>query len=158
MSAIQFLTTVAKGVRHTLFQSPEALQQVCEKIVLPNIRLRDSDEEIFEMDWVEYVRRDTEGGDADTRRRAASELVKTLTEKFPTEVSASWPVLVITTECQTRTCPESCFQGCRDARKYSNILTQEMVLTCFCLFSLHYHLPNVLVHLPDRIAASHVAW
>lgn len=87
MSAIQFLTTVAKGVRHTLFQSPEALQQVCEKIVLPNIRLRDSDEEIFEMDWVEYVRRDTEGGDADTRRRAASELVKTLTEKFPNEAS-----------------------------------------------------------------------
>ena len=91
MSAIQFLTTVAKGVRHTLFQSPEALQQVCEKIVLPNIRLRDSDEEIFEMDWVEYVRRDTEGGDADTRRRAASELVKTLTEKFPNEVRTLWP-------------------------------------------------------------------
>lgn len=89
MSAIQFLTTVAKGVRHTLFSSSEALQQVCEKIVLPNIRLRESDEEIFEMDWVEYVRRDTEGGDADTRRRAASELVKTLTEKFPSEVCTS---------------------------------------------------------------------
>ena len=53
--------------------------------MLPNIRLRDTDEETFEMDWVEYVRRDTEGGDADTRRRAASELVKTLTEKFPSE-------------------------------------------------------------------------
>ena len=91
MSAIQFLTTVAKGVRHTLFSSSEALQQVCEKIVLPNIRLRDSDEEIFEMDWVEYVRRDTEGGDADTRRRAASELVKTLTEKFPSEVCVCIP-------------------------------------------------------------------
>ena len=44
MSAIQFLTTVAKGVRHDLFSSSEALQQVCEKIVLPNIRLRDTDE------------------------------------------------------------------------------------------------------------------
>ena len=35
------------------------------------------------MNWVEYVRRDTEGSDSDTRRRAASELVKSLTERFP---------------------------------------------------------------------------
>ena len=105
MSAIQFLTTVAKGVRHTLFQSPEALQQVCEKIVLPNIRLRESDEEIFDMDWVEYVRRDTEGGDADTRRRAASELVKTLTEKFPNEVS---PLMSPMRERRPKTVQLSC--------------------------------------------------
>jgi hypothetical protein len=38
---------------------------------------------MFEMNWVEYVRRDTEGSDSDTRRRAASELVKSLTERFP---------------------------------------------------------------------------
>lgn len=35
------------------------------------------------MNWLEYVRRDTEGSDSDTRRRAASELVKTLTDRFP---------------------------------------------------------------------------
>lgn len=38
------------------------------------------------MNWVEYVRRDTEGSDSDTRRRAASELVKTLTDRFPQQV------------------------------------------------------------------------
>jgi exportin-2 (importin alpha re-exporter) len=36
---------------------------------------------------VEYIRRDAEGGDSDTRRRAAAELVKSLTEKFPTQVT-----------------------------------------------------------------------
>ncbi len=41
---------------------------------------------MFDMNWIEYVRRDTEGSDSDTRRRAASELVKSLTERFPAEV------------------------------------------------------------------------
>ena len=41
---------------------------------------------MFEMNWVEYVRRDTEGSDSDTRRRAASELVKALTDRFPQQV------------------------------------------------------------------------
>jgi exportin-2 (importin alpha re-exporter) len=36
---------------------------------------------------VEYIRRDAEGGDSDTRRRAAAELVKSLTEKFPSQVT-----------------------------------------------------------------------
>ena len=46
-------------------------------------------EEMFEMNWIEYVRRDTEGSDSDTRRRAASELVKSLTERFPAQVGGS---------------------------------------------------------------------
>ena len=61
--------------------------QVCEHIVIPNIRLRDDMEEMFEMNWVEYVRRDTEGSDNDTRRRAATDLVKALTARFEAPVS-----------------------------------------------------------------------
>lgn len=60
-------------------------RQVCENIVIPNIRIRADQEEMFELNWVEYVRRDTEGSDSDTRRRAATELVRALTERFPTE-------------------------------------------------------------------------
>lgn len=45
------------------------------------------------MNWVEYVRRDTEGSDSDTRRRAASELVKSLTERFPAEVRSHYAAL-----------------------------------------------------------------
>ena len=62
--------------------------QVCEHIVIPNIRLRDDMEEMFEMNWVEYVRRDTEGSDNDTRRRAATDLVKALTARFEAPVSS----------------------------------------------------------------------
>lgn len=87
MNAICFLTTVANGVHHELFKNEGALKQVCEKIVIPNLTMRESDEEMFELNWVEYVRRDTEGSDSDTRRRAAAELVKSLTAKFPNEAS-----------------------------------------------------------------------
>jgi exportin-2 (importin alpha re-exporter) len=51
---------------------------ICEKIVIPNMTLRDEDVEIFEDDPVEYIRRDLEGSDNDTRRRASVELVKGL--------------------------------------------------------------------------------
>ena len=87
MNAIRFLTTVANGVHHELFKNEGALKQVCEKIVIPNLTMREDDEEMFELNWVEYVRRDTEGSDTDTRRRAAAELVKSLTAKFPNEAS-----------------------------------------------------------------------
>ena len=73
-----------------LFQKPRTLAtpraQVCEAIVIPNIRLREDLEEMFELNWIEYVRRDTEGSDQDTRRRAATDLVKALTDKFPAKV------------------------------------------------------------------------
>ncbi len=39
------------------------------------------------MNPLEYIRRDAEGSDSDTRRRAAADLVKSLTEKFPQEVT-----------------------------------------------------------------------
>ena len=87
MNAIRFLTTVANGVHHELFRNEGALKQVCEKIVIPNLTIREDDEEMFDLNWVEYVRRDTEGSDSDTRRRAAAELVKSLTAKFPNEAS-----------------------------------------------------------------------
>ena len=57
--------------------------------MIPNIRLRDDLEEMFDMNWVEYVRRDTEGSDMDTRRRAATDLVKALTSKFEAKANSS---------------------------------------------------------------------
>jgi hypothetical protein len=38
---------------------------------------------------VEYIRRDIEGSDSDTRRRGACELVKGLTAKFPDVMTQS---------------------------------------------------------------------
>ena len=74
--------------------------QVCEHIVIPNIRLRDDMEEMFEMNWVEYVRRDTEGSDNDTRRRAATDLVKALPARYEAHLRVS--------SCDQGVCPWCC--------------------------------------------------
>lgn len=86
ITAIRFLTTVSTSVHHSLFGSPETLQQICQSIVFPNIRLRDDDEELFEMNYVEYIRRDIEGSDVDTRRRIACELLKGLAANYNEQV------------------------------------------------------------------------
>lgn len=46
MAAIRFLTTVSKSVHHTLFGDAGALQQICESIIVPNLRVRPEDEEV----------------------------------------------------------------------------------------------------------------
>lgn len=46
----------------------------------------DSDEELFECNPEEYIRRDIEGSDVDTRRRAACDLVKVLGRSFEQEI------------------------------------------------------------------------
>jgi exportin-2 (importin alpha re-exporter) len=111
MAAIAFLTTVARSVHHTLFSDPAVLKQVCEGIVVPNLRLRDQDEELFEMNWVEYVRRDTEGSDSDTRRRAASELVRALVEKFPQQTTELFSTYVAALLAEASTAPETAWRA-----------------------------------------------
>eukprot|EP00727_Mastigamoeba_balamuthi_P006895 m51a1_g2826 hypothetical protein (1019) ;mRNA; f:202592-207604 len=82
IAGVKFLTGVTTSVNHKMFGKPEVLQSVCMNIVLPNIRFRESDEELFEDTPKEYIRRDMEGSDATTRRRAATELVKGLRKNY----------------------------------------------------------------------------
>ena len=82
-NAIQFLASVAErpGYKH-LFEDPNTLASICEKVIVPNMEFRDADEEAFEDNPEEYIRRDIEGSDIDTRRRAACDLVKALSKSF----------------------------------------------------------------------------
>merc|ERR1719239_57589 len=82
-NAIQFLASVAERPSYkSLFDSTETLANICEKVVVPNIQLRDADVELFEDNPEEYMRRDIEGSDVDTRRRAACDLVQALSKSF----------------------------------------------------------------------------
>lgn len=86
--ALSFLTCVIKVHRHSsLFRSPQILRDCVEKIVLPNISLRESDLELFEDDPIEFIRRDLEGSDSDTRRRSATEFLGGLSEEFHEDVT-----------------------------------------------------------------------
>ena len=93
--AISFLTSVVKPIRHKgLFENVETLKRICTDIVLPNMMLRESDEELFEDDPIEYIRRDLEGSDTDTRRRASADLVRGLLEHFAKEVTEIFSVYI----------------------------------------------------------------
>ena len=82
------LTSVVKIQRHShLFSSDDVLRQIVEKIVLPNMTMRTSDEELFEDDPLDYIRRDLEGSDSDTRRRSASDFVRGLMDYFEKNVT-----------------------------------------------------------------------
>lgn len=81
--ALQFLTSIAGMPEHsTIFQAEGTLSQIIEKVVLPNVSLRESDEELFEDEPIEFIRRDLEGSDSETRRRAATDFLRRLAEKF----------------------------------------------------------------------------
>lgn len=87
VTAIKFLTIVSTSVHHTLFAGNDILQQICQSVVIPNVMLRDEDEELFEMNYVEFIRRDMEGSDLDTRRRIACELLKGIALNYKDRVT-----------------------------------------------------------------------
>jgi exportin-2 (importin alpha re-exporter) len=77
-----------------LFENEESLKSICEKIIIPNLFLRDIDIETFEDNPEEYIRKDIERSDVDTRRRAASDLVQALSQEFEKEVVAIFSTYV----------------------------------------------------------------
>lgn len=86
-NALQFLATVADRAQYRhLFEDPTTLSSICEKVIIPNMEFRESDNELFEDNPEEYIRRDIEGSDVDTRRRAACDLVKVLSKYFEAKI------------------------------------------------------------------------
>ncbi|KAK4047944.1 importin-alpha export receptor [Microbotryomycetes sp. JL221] len=86
--ATGFLGVVVKmSSQKTLFESQQTLEAFCEKIVLPNMTLRTFEEELFQDDPPEYVRRDLDSTSSETRRQAASDFTKALMEQFQTQIT-----------------------------------------------------------------------
>lgn len=82
-NAIRFLSIVAeRGLHKEIFQKEEVLQKISTSVIIPNMKFRESDEELFEDNPEEYIRRDIEGADVQTRRRAACDFVKALSKHF----------------------------------------------------------------------------
>lgn len=86
--ALQFLTSVARiREQAQVFSDPNVQTQIVEKVVLPNVALRDSDIEMFEDEPIEFIRRDLEGSDSETRRRAANDFLRQLSDVFEDSVT-----------------------------------------------------------------------
>lgn len=81
--SLSFLTAVTRIPKYfEIFNNESAMNNITEQIILPNVTLREEDVELFEDDPIEYIRRDLEGSDTDTRRRACTDFLKELKEKM----------------------------------------------------------------------------
>ena len=77
--ALHFLTSVISLQEHAKgFDSEATMSGVVEKVALPNLALREADRELFEDEPIEFIRRDLEGSDSETRRRAATDFLRSL--------------------------------------------------------------------------------
>lgn len=86
--SLHFLTAVASTKDHAeLFNNEDVLNRVVEGVILPNVALRESDMEMFEDEPIEFIRRDLEGSDTDSRRRSATDFLRKLQEKFESSVT-----------------------------------------------------------------------
>ena len=86
--ALAFLTSICRiNEQVQTFNDQNVLTQVVEKVIIPNLSLRESDIEMFEDEPIEFIRRDLEGADSETRRRAATDFVRSLVDKFPDSVT-----------------------------------------------------------------------
>lgn len=85
---LQFLTSICGIPEHArAFDEDSTLSQVIERVVLPNVSLRETDLELFEDEPIEFIRRDLEGSDNDTRRRAATDFLRGLLAPFEQRVT-----------------------------------------------------------------------
>ncbi|KAK9742855.1 hypothetical protein RND81_03G200800 [Saponaria officinalis] len=88
ITAIKFLEKVSEMAHHYKIAADDAsIEQICRSIVIPNVILREDDEELFEMNYIDFIRRDLEGSDVDTRRRAACELLKGIATHYRDKVA-----------------------------------------------------------------------
>jgi exportin-2 (importin alpha re-exporter) len=87
--ALQFLTAVAGTQHSAAFNNQDVLVQIIEKVIIPNLTLRESDIELFEDEPIEFIRRDLEGSDNDTRRRAATNFLRQLMSRYEALVTTT---------------------------------------------------------------------
>ncbi|RLV92555.1 Importin alpha re-exporter [Spathaspora sp. JA1] len=81
VKSLQFLTDIIKIENYqNIFQTESSINEIIEKIILPNIYFRENDQEIFEDDPLHFIRSDLEGSDFDSRRKSSTDFLRELKE------------------------------------------------------------------------------
>lgn len=86
-SSIKFLSSVCSKQMNIALFSDQIIKDIVEHIVVKNVTATEADEELFEDNPTDYIRKDMEGSDADTRRRSAMDLVRGLLKFFGQQTS-----------------------------------------------------------------------
>ena len=87
-TSIRFLSSLVGKLMHkNLFNNPDTLRNIIAKIVIPNIMIRETDEEKFEDDPHDYILGDMEGSDTESRRKVSQELLRAMCRQFEAETT-----------------------------------------------------------------------
>jgi len=78
VSSIKFLISVSSKEMNSNLFTINILKDIVEQIIVKNITVTDNDEELFDDNPIDYISKDMEGNDQDTRRRCAIELIRSL--------------------------------------------------------------------------------
>ena len=85
--AIKFLIAVSSKQMYSYLFTDQVLEDIIKNIVVKNLMVTDRDIELFEDNAYDYIRKDMEGSDLETRRRCAMELVRALLKLFNKKTS-----------------------------------------------------------------------
>ena len=81
--SIKFLSSlVEKKMHNNRFQEESTLRQIVSSIVIPNLTVRESDEEKFEDDPQEFILTEIEGSDSESRRKCSRDLLRAMCYQF----------------------------------------------------------------------------
>ncbi|KAL3943514.1 MAG: hypothetical protein SGBAC_002409 [Bacillariaceae sp.] len=81
--SIKFLSSlVEKKMHNNLFHERSTLEQIVTSIVIPNLMVREADEEKFEDDPQEYILTEIEGSDSESRRKCSRDLLRAMCRQF----------------------------------------------------------------------------
>jgi len=87
--SIRFLSSLIGKLMHRgLFDSEGTLREIFGRIVIPNLTIRDIDEERFEDDPNEFILSDMESSDTESRRKCTQELLRAMCRQFEAQTTA----------------------------------------------------------------------
>lgn len=78
---------VGRQIYRDLFKETATLHQIVANIVIPNMTIRESDEENFEDNPQEYIMTELEGSDNESRRRGSRELLGAMCRQFEAQTT-----------------------------------------------------------------------
>lgn len=89
VTSMKFLSMlVGRPISSHLFKETSTLQQIVANIVIPNMTIRESDEENFEDNPQEYIMTELEGSDNESRRRGSRELLGAMGRQFEAQTTS----------------------------------------------------------------------
>lgn len=87
--SIRFLSSLVGKLMHRhLFEGESTLREIFGRIVIPNLAIREIDEERFMDDPTEFILSDMESSDTESRRKCTQELLRAMCRQFESRTTS----------------------------------------------------------------------